>query len=155
MKTATKSLLRPWKYPENISMLIINVQKGFIPWLGELLIPSLLPYRGQRRGTLKAALWNCAHTPRAPQQQCPGQGHKMGRADMGSSASFPEGQQVWNHLRQLTHVNSHLSNGESTATKYILKFMLMFFFQAENFSSLSVHFTNFLKFKRLFSVLKT
>lgn len=27
-------------------------------------------------GTLKGALWDCAHPPAAPQQQCPGQGHK-------------------------------------------------------------------------------
>lgn len=71
-------------------MLIINVQKGFIPWLVELLIPSLLPYRGQRTGTQKAALKLCP----VPQQQRPGQGHKVGTADMGWSTSFPEGQQV-------------------------------------------------------------
>lgn len=118
MKMATKSLFRPWKYPQNTSMLIINVQKVLIPWFVEL-ITSLPSYRVVLQRPRQQEHWNLYF--------------EVVSADMDSISSFPEGnpegQQVRNDLGQLRQVHFHLSNGAGTATKCSLKFMFMLSFQ--------------------------
>lgn len=123
MKRATKSLFRPWKYPENISMLIINVQKGFIPWLVELLIPSLLPYRGQRTGTQSCTLKLCPQLPSSSSAQDRAQGghccHGVEHLISWGTASLKPPQtssfspiKWWKHCHKIylkVHVNVFLS----------------------------------------------
>lgn len=127
MKISTQYFNANYKCSESIHSTACRIINYFPPSLQSCVVEA------KATGTLNAALWNCNHSPAAPQQQCPAQGDGVVSADRGCITSFPEGnpegQQGCNDLGQLGQVNSHLSNDESTATKYTSKSMLMFFLQ--------------------------